>query len=482
MDKKKPTDFSGKQVNKPVPSPAQNNSDGPTKEKSATASPKPYSKSERRKNRIKLEENSIYIYDSQEGFDAEAEDMLRQPVKEYGDEEEQPLPPAKEPVSPKKRRRQRIIFYVVTVAAAVIFCTLLSMTVFFKIDEIAVEGITRYSQEEIIEASLIHKNDNLLLCSTSPGEKKIVSEIPYVENVSIRKKLFNQIVIHITEARPTSIVENKGRYYVLSQKGKIIEIDKKKLYDVPSILGAKLKNETLCAYAEYENDNIKKYIDEIMEKVAQYKLKDVETIDITSPTHIVLIRKNGFRISIGSPENIDCKFKTIMEVMEKDVPLSATGELDVSLSDTEGGKSYLKLNVPEESSTQESQQQSSQPQEPSEPKEESSGEEVDEELSEEVTEESEEESNEEYSEEENEYTEEYSDEENEYTEEYSDEESQYTEDEAYSEESGSEYYEEEYAYEDENADSESSDEYTENEDDGGDDEYTGENDTEELAE
>lgn len=482
MNKKKSSASSEKQVNKPVPSPEEGSTGQVKKE---VPSPKPYSKSERRKNRIKLEENSIYnAYDSKEALDEEAEAMLRQPVREYDDEEEEPLPPAKEPISPKRRRYRRIIFYAVTVAAALVFCALLSLTVFFKIDDIAVEGVTRYSQEEIIEASLLHKDDNLILCSTSPGEEKIVSEFPYIEKADIRKKLFNKIVIQITEARPTSVVEHKGRYYVLSENGKIIEIDKKKLYSVPSILGAKLKNEKLCAYAEYEDDNIKRYINEIMEKVGQYKLKDIETIDITSPTNIRLIRQNGFRILLGSPENLDGKFKTIMEVMEKDVSSDDTGELDVSLCDAAGGRSYLKSNVPEESRQESSAPQPSQPQESSKQEESSKPQESEEsEESEEINEEEsfDEESSEEENDEEESFDEESSEE---YTDE--EEESEYTEEneDEYGEDSEETYDEYDEENEDESDDAGNEPLYDDNEteDDGGDEYYTDENDTEEWAE
>ena len=271
-------------------------------------------------------------------------------MDDYGDDyEEDVFPPAREPISAKKRKIRRIIFYVVTLVIALIVCSLLSLTVFFKIDEIYVEGTTRYSAEEIIAVSMIKKDDNLILCNTSLGQKMIIEKFPYVEDVDIKKKLFNKIAIVITEAKPSSIIENNGKYYVLSKKNKIIEINDKKIYDIPIVLGVRLKNEKLCDYAEYNDNNIKKYIDDIMTAIAKYNIKDIDAIDINSPTNIVLYRKNGFKIIIGEPENLDYKFRTIEELMLNNIPDNDEGVLDVSVVDKEGAQSFYKSKMPEQS-------------------------------------------------------------------------------------------------------------------------------------
>ena len=65
---------------------------------------------------------------------------------EQAEETEEPIPPAKEPESAKKKKIKRIVFYAVTLTLAVIVSALLSLTVFFKIDEIYVEGTKKYPE------------------------------------------------------------------------------------------------------------------------------------------------------------------------------------------------------------------------------------------------------------------------------------------------------------------------------------------------
>ena len=169
----------------------------------------------------------------QEADDAAEKVLIRNndEDKEYG--APKPLDPPKKPDSPYIRKLKKVLLAVLTVVVLLTICTILSFTVFFKIDDITVEGKTRYEYNDIISASEIKLGDNLLLCNTSPGAEKIKNKFPYIEGVEIEKHLFNKINIKVTEAKPTSIIESDGKYIVLGKSGKVIEIGNKKQYDVP---------------------------------------------------------------------------------------------------------------------------------------------------------------------------------------------------------------------------------------------------------
>ena len=401
------------------------------------------------------------------------EDDIKNEVEEAvsdevtAEEEEEPIVPARQPESEKKRRIKRIIFYVSAMVIALIICSLLSLTVFFKIDEIYVEGSTKYSENEIIAASMIKKNDNLILCNTAPGEKNIVEKFPYVDSVDIQKRLFNKINIKITEAKPVSMIKSGDKYYVLSKKGKIIEIDSDKKYNIPVIVGAKLKNARLCGHAEYEDQNTKKYVDEVISLIKKYDIKGISTIDISSLSNIFLLKSNGFKIIIGSPANLDYKFNSASSIINEHVSESDMGVLDVSVVDEDGARSFFKTK-------EESKPESSKPQEKSKP-ESSQPESSLEESSEQSDEASEKSENTEYSEDEESYEEEYSEDDEEYEDEYSEDdeeyEGEYSEDD---EEYEDEYSEDDEEYEDEYSedDEEDENEYSEDEDYSDDEENT----------
>lgn len=297
----------------------------------------------------------------QADVDKMATEMLNKPRKNNNSTKAKkdytkPLVPAKAPISPYKRRLKRILFYTATLVILIAICAVLSLTVFFQIDNIEVEGETRYNTEDIIASSCINKGDNLILCNTSTGEEQIEKDFPYIESVDIQKKLFNNIIIYVTEAKPASIIESDGQYVVMSESGKILEVNDEKKYDVPTILGAQLKSVKLSSNVKFKDENINKYVEEIMQAVNDNNIKNIETIDISNLTKIALIKDNGFKIIIGTPENIDYKLKTAKAIMDKSVSDTDVGTLDVSLASADGGKSYLSSAV--ESSMPDKQQSS----------------------------------------------------------------------------------------------------------------------------
>ena len=318
-------------------------------------------KKNRSKNSVKLSDNERVSYrmkTSGDDIGRDIQNVLNKPQRESSLHYLKPLPPAKEPMSPYKRKVRRVLFYVITILVLVSVCCVLSLTVFFKIDEIEVEGKTRYNADEIISSSMINKGDNLILCNTAPGEKNIWEKYPYIETVDIHKRLFNKIVITVKEAVPTSIIESEGKYVLLSESGKIIDIDSKRQNNVPIILGAKLETPKLSSEIKYKNESVEDYIDQILEGAEKYKLGTIETIDISNLAKIYLERKNGLRIMLGAPENIDYKLKTAQKIIEKSLTDKDKGTLDVSLCSSEGGKSYYNGNQKPESSVESSKETS----------------------------------------------------------------------------------------------------------------------------
>ena len=171
------------------------------------------SRKKRMKNQIPISGNTDYgdLYHSQEGINADAENILKKPKRESALHYSSPPPPAKEPYSPRKRRLLRILFYGGIMAIVLTIFLILSFTVFFKIDSISVEGDTRYNEENIVASSMIRIGDNFFLCNTSPGENEIWKKFPYIESVRIEKKLFNKTCCSVKAARSSTFPTRSRR-------------------------------------------------------------------------------------------------------------------------------------------------------------------------------------------------------------------------------------------------------------------------------
>ncbi len=255
----------------------------------------------------------------------------------------------KPPTSPKKRKRYRFLWYFCTIFVLLVICCILSMTLFFKIDSITVDGKTRYKTEDILKYCGVEKGQNLILCDTETGATDIEEHFPYIENAWIERKLFNSIIVHVEETKPASIVESNGKYIVLSKKGKILEIADTMKYDVPLLKGAKVKTAKLSSNIVYEDASLQKIIQEMIGAMESYGIKNVKEIDISNPANIRFTYNDRITVLVGTPENINYKLKTVTLIVNDKLEENAVGVLDVSLCTPEGGKSYFNPTAEENS-------------------------------------------------------------------------------------------------------------------------------------
>lgn len=106
---------------------------------------------------------------------------------------------AKEQKKTQYRKRRVSILFAILAALLTGVCMVLACTVFFRVEEVVVEGNQRYTQEEIIAASGIQMGDNLYALNKVSIDRKIRTQLPYVGELSINRSLPSTIRIDVTE-------------------------------------------------------------------------------------------------------------------------------------------------------------------------------------------------------------------------------------------------------------------------------------------
>lgn len=263
----------------------------------------------------------------------------RQSVQKRPQKPSKPVKSAK-PMSAAKRRRKNFLIYSAMIFVVLIIGLILSLTVFFNIDTITVEGKTRYDVDDIIAASGVSKDTNLLLCNTESGVDKIKEEFPYIEDVKIQKKLFNTVIIEVKEAKPATAILSDGQYVILSETGKAVEVLGENKYNVPLIKGAELKMIKLGSPVEYKLDSIERIIEAVVEAIKENDMTSIDVIDVSSPANIKLTYDNRLTIVLGMPEDIGYKLKTAKTLIDDKLEKDASGTVDVSMCNTGGKYSY----------------------------------------------------------------------------------------------------------------------------------------------
>ena len=124
----------------------------------------------------------------------------------------------------KQRNRGRFGFLYKLLSLIIILVVVAAgCVVFFRVGEITVSGVSRYTAQDIIDASGVEKGDNLFLVGGSRTAQKIYSSLPYVDEVNIRHALPDGIVITVTERTPAAVIQGGESWWIVDAKGKILE-------------------------------------------------------------------------------------------------------------------------------------------------------------------------------------------------------------------------------------------------------------------
>lgn len=123
-----------------------------------------------------------------------------------------------------RRRRGRLsalyrFIAILLVAAAAVA----GSVIFFRVQTVTVAGPVRYSAEEILSVADIETNDSLILLDKEGIARRLRSELPYVESVSIRRAFPDTLVITVTETAAATAVEIDGKWWLISASGKLLE-------------------------------------------------------------------------------------------------------------------------------------------------------------------------------------------------------------------------------------------------------------------
>jgi cell division septal protein FtsQ len=102
----------------------------------------------------------------------------------------------------KSKKISPFIYLFIIFVIVAITLVFLSKAVFFKVEKIAVKGVAAGSAEEaeVVKASGIELRDDLLLLDTSKVEERLVSEVTFVEEAKVSRRLPDTVVIEITDA------------------------------------------------------------------------------------------------------------------------------------------------------------------------------------------------------------------------------------------------------------------------------------------
>lgn len=237
-----------------------------------------------------------------------------------------------------------ILYYLLIAIVLIVVMIILANTVLFKCKQIVVDGIQRYTADEVIDVSKIRKGDNLLHVDTDKAAEKIVSELTYVESVSVKKSFPTKIEITVAEAEKWYCINQFGVKAVISRGGKILE--KGSSQGLVEVTGYEAESLVTGTRLTSKVEGKKTIPEQILNAADKAEVTDIDSIDMTDRYAIKVLVDGRITLELGGITDIETKMQAAHNIIAAENEISPNANLTLLLTNPE--KVAVHTNQPEE--------------------------------------------------------------------------------------------------------------------------------------
>lgn len=244
-------------------------------------------------------------------------------------------PPQKAPVRKKRRRRGRnLLYYIMFTMIAVAVGLILSLTVFFKIETIEAEGLSRYTPEEVIRTTGIQLEENLFRVDDRKVSQALVDTYPYIESVQLRRNLPSKLTLKITEAEPLgTFLQEDGSYVVVSGKGRVLELGRGTPPDgILVVNGVSIEGAQLCQDIPEENNESLGMLRYLVEAINTTGFERITRIDLSDRLNMYIVYEDRVKIELGSENQLEDKLDFAKYALDNNVREDFEGIMDATMA------------------------------------------------------------------------------------------------------------------------------------------------------
>ena len=229
----------------------------------------------------------------------------------------------------KSNRRRRGSFgFLYKLLSVLVICGAIvaALTLFFRVDTVVITGQQRYTEEEIREASGIAEGANLVLFNKYTAANNIVSALPYIEEISINRKLPDTLLIQVRECSMPLAVVQEGSAWLVSPSGKIVDQqDAAAVAEYAQIDGCELLAPSvgtrLALATEYTTQQLEN----------RQELEHVDAIHLGDATMLTMDYDGRFTIQLSYGADYDRKLRMLRQILDESGAIqdNMTGTFDM---------------------------------------------------------------------------------------------------------------------------------------------------------
>lgn len=233
----------------------------------------------------------------------------------------------------RRRHRGLFMYCVLVVLMAVLLLISLSMTVFFNIKEIYIEGDANYTAangenreftlEEIVEKTDIEVGDNMVRLDVKKAEEKGLQNLIYAESIDITREFPNTLRISIQKCIPAYNLKYEEGTLVLSEHGRILENSMNPMPGLVDIYGydpTEPNPGTNIQPVENEKQD-GKILQAFMELISNHPMDvPIVSVDMTNRNSILINFDNRIEFDMGDYSEMEYKIDFAQSVISKQPP------------------------------------------------------------------------------------------------------------------------------------------------------------------
>ncbi len=235
----------------------------------------------------------------------------------------------------RKYKRNYTLYYMMFGVLLVVLGTVLSLTVFFKITEIRVEGSSVYSQSDVVSLLSVKEGNNLIRVPVKKIEEALFTQLTAADSVTVKRDLPSTLLIQIEDGEAAFQLYDEEKYYQISGKGRIIGITASPADAVGVITG-------ISVTGGKEGDFLQDVIEEekntdiliLQQAFSEVGIEDISLVDLSDSLSITFFYQDRLRIDIGSFTNLNDKLLLLKETLDKgNIGVEEKGTIDLTRSD-----------------------------------------------------------------------------------------------------------------------------------------------------
>lgn len=250
----------------------------------------------------------------------------------------------------QQKRKQTVQYLLIGLAVAAIM-VVLSLTVFFRIDEIVITGeASPYTDEQVINASGIRFDENIIMCDAKGVSGKLAKALPYIGSAEVKRSLNGKVTITL-KLTPGCFSFVTGDVAVIIDKdGKVLEdsapVEEAIKYTV--VQGVTLTASTPGEKAQASDASAFELVFNLKNQLENAGIKNVTSIDITSVYDIRIVYEGRLTLQLGDTGSIERKLALGAKVIERENQIDPMQYGEIDLGSVEGKAFFRPLDAPEE--------------------------------------------------------------------------------------------------------------------------------------